>query len=139
MSRPNIVVLARHELAGGVCAAAIVCFDRPCMSAAASDADFPSGPWTGFFLVEGSKVPVDLELTFDGGVMRGGGWDLRGQFVVRGSYELDSREVRWTRRYDDGTRLTGRGFREGKGIWGTWRRRDGGTGGFHIWPLGASG
>jgi hypothetical protein len=30
-----------------------------------------------------------------------------------------------------------RGFREGKGIWGTWEISVIGHGGFHIWPLAA--
>lgn len=32
-----------------------------------------------------------------------------------------------------------KGFREGKGIWGTWEIRKVGRGGFHIWPLGGDG
>jgi hypothetical protein len=32
--------------------------------------------------------------------------------------------------------VTFRGFREGKGIWGTWEIGSAWKGGFHIWPLG---
>jgi hypothetical protein len=107
------------------------------MSNPAADADFQSGPWTGFFQVDGQKVPQDLELTFGDGVLRGGGWDARGEFVVRGSYDLDSREVRLTKKYDD-HKVSCRGFLDGKGIWGTWESGVQHGAGFHIWPLQAA-
>lgn len=104
---------------------------------ALAESDFVSGPWTGYFLHQGQRVPQDLELTFDAGVLRGGGWDQHGQFLVRGSYRLDSGEVNWTKKYDDGLRLACRGFRDGKGIWGTFRGSERQRGGFHVWPLAA--
>ncbi len=58
--------------------------------------DFPSGPWTGFYQLDGRRLPQDLELTFDDGVIRGGGWDGVGEFVVKGSYDAESGEVRCT-------------------------------------------
>jgi hypothetical protein len=107
----------------------------PHMLAAATETDFPSGPWTGFYQRTGRRHAQDLELSFEGGVIRGAGWDNVGEFVIKGSYYLESREVRWTKKYADGTSVYYRGFREGKGIWGTWRIPGGDHSGFHVWPL----
>ena len=79
--------------------------------------------------------PQHLELTFAGGVVRGGGWDDLGEFAIKGCYEPDTREVRWTKRYESGRVVQFRGFREGEGIWGTWNGPDVERAGFHIWPL----
>ena len=101
----------------------------------AREGDFPSGPWTGFYQYQGRRLPHDFELTFDNGVIRGGGWDGVGEFVIKGSYDLESREVRWTKIYSNDHKLLYRGFREGKGIWGTWDSDELQGSGFHIWPL----
>lgn len=108
------------------------------MHTEARDADFRSGPWVGFFQVQGVRVHQDLELTFRDGVLRGGGWDVAGDFLVRGSYQLDSGEVRLTKKYD-GYKVTCRGFLDGSGIWGTWQAERRRGSGFHIWPLQAGG
>jgi hypothetical protein len=76
-----------------------------------------------------------MELTFEGGIVRGAGWDNLGEFVIKGSYYLESREVRWTKCYVGKHRVYHRGFREGKGIWGTWRVPGQKRAGFHVWPL----
>ena len=104
---------------------------------AVDGAAWPSGPWTGFYQRQGRKHQQDLELTFDGGVIRGGGWDDVGEFVVKGSYDESSGEARWTKVYDKDRKLTCRGFRDGKGIWGTWSVEGHQGEGFHIWPVGA--
>ena len=105
------------------------------MQVTATEADFPSGPWAGFYQQDGRSYPQQLELTFTGGVVRGGGWDGLGEFSIKGCYELDTREVRWTKCYESGRRLQFRGFREGRGIWGTWQDPGLKRAGFHIWPL----
>lgn len=105
------------------------------MDAPACEADFPSSPWTGFFQLSGRRIPEDLDLTFDGGVIRGSGWDRNGDFVVKGSYDLESRGVRWTKKYASGQRAFYRGFREGRGIWGTWRVESKKQSGFFVWPI----
>jgi hypothetical protein len=99
--------------------------------------DFPSGAWTGYHQQAGRKIAQDLELTFADGVVRGAGWDTVGEFVVKGSYDEASGEVRWTKKYTDGHAVACRGFREGRGIWGTWRMRGAKGSGFHIWPVGS--
>ena len=96
--------------------------------------DFPSGPWTGYWQRGRKKVPQDLELTFADGVVRGAGWDAEGEFVIKGSYDEASGEVRWTRKYADRASVRCRGFRDGRGIWGTCQGGVG-VGGFHVWPL----
>jgi hypothetical protein len=110
----------------------------PRMLPAATEVEFPSGAWTGFYQQTGRRYSQDMELTFDGGVVRGAGWDNLGEFVIKGSYDLESREVRWTKLYVGKHRVYYRGFREGKGIWGTWRMPGQKRAGFHVWPVHAA-
>lgn len=110
------------------------------MLLAATETDFPSGAWTGFFQQTGRRMTQDMELTFDGGVIRGGGWDSIGDFVIKGCYDLATREVRWTKKYADRAQpnVYFRGFREGVGIWGTYQVQGARRAGFHVWPLSAA-
>jgi hypothetical protein len=99
------------------------------------DGGFPSGPWTGYYQDCGSRFRQDLQLTFRNGTMTGTGSDCIGRFTVRGRYDRDSRDVRWTKQYVGAHPVHYRGFREIRGIWGVWEigaRRSG----FHIWPVG---
>lgn len=98
--------------------------------------EFRSGTWTGFYQQARRQHRMDLELTFDGGVLRGGGWDEIGEFRIKGSYDDATGEVRWTKRYVERHAVYYRGFREGKGIWGTWQIPGQDHAGFQIWPLG---
>ena len=104
-----------------------------------SDTEFPSGPWTGFYNygANSSKHRMDLSLTFANGNLTGGGNDDLGPFVIQGSYDPKSKECHWTKTYVGAHDVFYRGFREGKGIWGTWEIEMDSTGGFHIWPLGS--
>lgn len=79
---------------------------------------------------------MDLFLDFSSGRISGDGVDGVGQFVIAGSYDGDSGECHWVKTYVGAHDVFYRGFREGKGIWGTWELT-GGSGGFQIWPLGA--
>lgn len=45
----------------------------------------------------------------------------------------------WTKTYVGAHDVFYKGFRERKGIWGTWTIRDEARVGFHIWPLGSDG
>jgi hypothetical protein len=99
---------------------------------------FPSGPWTGFYNYgPGERHRMDLHLTFANGGLSGDGNDDLGRFVVKGRYEFASRECHWTKTYIGAHDVFYRGFREGKGIWGTWEISLFAHGGFHIWPRGA--
>ncbi len=104
------------------------------MLLAAAETDFPSGAWTGFFQQTGRRMTQDMELTFHDGVIRGAGWDSIGEFVIKGCYDLASREVRWTKKYADMPNVYFRGFREGVGIWGTYQSPGKKRAGFHVWP-----
>jgi hypothetical protein len=108
----------------------------PLPPSASGDDGFPSGPWTGFYLQFGRRNRMDLSLEFAGGSVSGQGSDDIGRFAVRGTYDVESREVRWSKTYVAGDRVHYRGFGEVRGIWGTWVL-GGLTGGFHVWPLGA--
>ncbi len=77
---------------------------------------------------------MDLDLTFASGRMTGGGNDDVGRFVIRGSYAAASLECSWTKSYVGAHSVFYRGFREGKGIWGSWDIGPMNHGGFHIWP-----
>ena len=104
-----------------------------------SDELFPSGPWTGFYNYEpGDKHRMDLHLTFTKGHISGTGNDDVGRFCIKGRYDEAERECHWTKTYPGSHDVYYRGFREGKGIWGTWEIGAGlwGHGGFHIWPKG---
>jgi DNA-directed RNA polymerase subunit K/omega len=102
--------------------------------AASPDDDlFPSGAWTGFYLQGGARFRQDLDLTFQDGVLRGSGGDGIGAFTVQGHYDRGTLEVTWTKSYRGAHSVWYRGFREGRGIWGTWRLFLF-HGGFQIWP-----
>ena len=100
-----------------------------------SDGLFPSGPWTGFYNYgPGDRHRMDLALTFTNGAMGGDGTDDIGAFLVKGRYDTANLECSWTKSYVGAHDVFYRGFREGKGIWGTWEIRNYSRGGFHIWP-----
>jgi hypothetical protein len=103
-----------------------------------TDSLFPSGPWTGFYNYgPGDRHRMDLALTFANGSMGGDGNDDIGKFLVKGRYDAGSLECHWTKSYLGAHDVFYRGFREGKGIWGTWEIRNDAHGGFHIWPRGS--
>ena len=77
---------------------------------------------------------MELQLTFADGNMTGDGVDDIGRFRIKGRYEAPTRECYWTKTYLGAQDVFYRGFREGKGIWGTWEINIFGHGGFHIWP-----
>ena len=108
---------------------------------------FPSGPWTGFYNHRpGDNHRMDLRLQFNQGWISGDGMDDVGRFLIAGEYDEDLLECRWTKSYVGAHDVQYRGFREGKGVWGTWEIRTWhlgglgpfvGTGGFQIWPVAA--
>jgi hypothetical protein len=80
---------------------------------------------------------MDIHLTFANGSMTGEGTDDVGRFLFKGRYDSVSRECYWTKSYFGRHDVFYRGFREGKGIWGTWEITIQFHGGFHIWPASA--
>lgn len=77
---------------------------------------------------------MDLKLEFSKGLIHGEGADGIGFFVITGRYSEKDRECNWDKTYVGRHTVSYRGFREGRGIWGTWNLPDC-KGGFHIWPL----
>lgn len=77
---------------------------------------------------------MELTLSFANGQMDGDGRDDVGSFLIKGRYASSSGECYWTKSYIGAHDVFYRGFREGKGIWGTWEIKSWGRGGFHIWP-----
>jgi hypothetical protein len=75
-----------------------------------------------------------LHLSFSAGIMTGEGIDDVGQFGIKGRYNAANHECYWTKSYVGAHDVFYRGFREGKGIWGTWEITSLSHGGFHIWP-----
>jgi len=102
-----------------------------------AELNYPSGPWTGFYNYGAGtkKHRMDLSLTFSSGRISGEGVDNVGRFVIAGGYDAGSSDCHWTKTYIGAHDVFYRGFREGKGIWGTWELAFS-TGGFHIWPRG---
>jgi len=84
----------------------------------------------------GDRHRMDLNLVFAGGTVTGDGNDDVGRFLIKGKYDTASRESHWTKTYPGSHDVYYRGFREGKGIWGTWQIDVRAHGGFHIWPKG---
>jgi hypothetical protein len=99
-----------------------------------SDSLFPSGHWTGFYnYAPQDKHRMDMHLTFARGSVAGEGNDDIGVFFIKGKYDTGTKECHWTKSYPGSHDVFYRGFREGKGIWGTWEISLL-SGGFHIWP-----
>ena len=68
--------------------------------------------------------------------MSGDGADDVGSFLIKGRYDSANRDCHWTKTYVGAHDVFYKGFRDGKGIWGTWEIGSAWKGGFHIWPLG---
>jgi len=82
---------------------------------------------------------MELQLTFANGVMSGDGSDDVGCFLIKGRYDTGNAECHWTKSYIGAHDVFYRGFRQGKGIWGTWEITVHDHGGFQIWPKGMVG
>ena len=104
-----------------------------------SELSYPSGPWVGFYTYGDSSERhlMDLVLAFRAGIISGDGADGIGMFGIAGRYYADRGECFWTKTYFGAHSVEYAGFREQKGIWGTWTI-GGVKGGFHIWPIGES-
>jgi hypothetical protein len=102
------------------------------------DAEYPSGPWVGFYNYEpcGPRYGQEMDITFRKGRLAGEGLDSVGPFFLRGGYDREKQKVWWTKTYPGSHDVFYQGFREGKGIWGTWEIGIFARGGFRIWPKG---
>jgi len=102
-----------------------------------SDVQFPSGQWIGFYTYanESKRYLMDLILEFRDGRITGEGADGIGFFGIDGHYYPKEAECSWIKTYFGSHSVEYSGFRERKGIWGTWTIRET-KGGFHIWPIG---
>ena len=69
--------------------------DTPPEPAGETDPRFPSGPWQGFFLMAHwpGRHTMELHLDFHQGVMTGEGRDMIGDFLIRGKYNIERRQV----------------------------------------------
>src|SRR5438045_2855017 len=79
-----------------------------------TDARFPSGPWTGFFLQKShpGRHLMEMRLTFQNGVLTGEGRDWVGPFILRGRYSVEDGQCHWTKRYLGQHDIHYRGFNE---------------------------
>ena len=78
---------------------------------------------------------MDLILEFRDGLISGEGADGIGFFGIDGRYHSKAAECSWIKTYFGSHSVEYSGFREKKGIWGTWTI-GASKGGFHIWPIG---
>ena len=104
-----------------------------------TDPRFPSGEWKGFWLQRGfpGRQWMALSLEFRAGNVTGEGRDLVGDFLLQGTYLLDTGKCGMIKTYVGLYSLIYDGANEndGKWIWGVWHL-PGESGGFHIWPKG---
>lgn len=102
-----------------------------------SDVNFPSGQWIGFYTYSNrtQKYLMDLVLEFRNGIIAGEGADGIGFFGIDGRYYPKEAECVWIKTYYGKHSVEYSGFREKRGIWGTWTISST-KGGFHIWPIG---
>lgn len=101
--------------------------------------DWPSGNWIGFYVYSRSvnnRHRMDLALTFSKGRVTGSGSDDIGKFVIKGGYSIRDGSCYWSKQYLGAHDVCYTGYREGRGIWGTWVIDYISSGGFQIWPLG---
>ena len=103
-----------------------------------SKLQFPSGPWTGYFNYDagGQRFRTDMIIAFAHQRITGEGGDLIGPFIIDGHYDDAAGECGWRKSYVGAHDVFYSGFREGKGIWGTWTIPGSVHGGFQIWPVG---
>jgi hypothetical protein len=104
-----------------------------------ADPRFPSGEWKGFWLQRGfpGRQWMALSLEFRAGNVTGEGRDLVGDFLLNGTYALDTGKCSLIKTYVGRYSVVYDGANEndGKWIWGVWKLPLD-TGGFHIWPKG---
>ena len=102
-----------------------------------SETNFPSGQWVGFYTYSNrsKRYLMDLILEFRNGAISGEGADGIGLFGIQGKYYPREKECFWLKTYFGRHSVPYTGYREQKGIWGTWTL-DVVKGGFHIWPIG---
>ena len=98
-----------------------------------------SGKWTGYYCYTGRarRFRMRLELRFGQGRIVGEGQDSVGRFVIRGRFDIPTRECWWTKGYIGRHEVHYSGLRAGKAIQGTWSIGQDLTGGFRIWPIGS--
>ena len=102
---------------------------------AETDSRFFSGPWTGHFW-QSRRFWMDLHLEFSEGQLGGAGCDFVGEFMMRGTYDVQSGEVLIHKHYVGEHHVFYRGKSDGKAIAGQWSLGDF-SGPFLIWPVGA--
>ena len=94
-----------------------------------------SGTWMGFTVAPGKvREWMDVSLCLSPGTVQGNGTNSTGAFTLEGTYDAQSGEIRWTKTQAGRPPITGRGFLDEHGIWGTWDAAPAGSCGFHLRP-----
>ncbi|MBL8754136.1 MAG: hypothetical protein JNK15_12620 [Planctomycetes bacterium] len=93
-----------------------------------------SGQWFGTFAKDKVRQTAELHLRFLDGRMEGWGRDEWGEFLVDGTYDLATEELRWTQLYPEQPRVFCRGFLEPTFVWGVWTTADGKKGTLKLLP-----
>lgn len=117
---------------------------HPLPHEAETDARFPSGPWTGFYVQLGQRGQQAMTLAFRKGEIQGTGVDEAGAFLIEGQYDAATGRCALSKSFEGSHTVEYEGSADKTGIWGTWLLyhdadplgipRDHGT--FHIWPQG---
>ena len=101
------------------------------------DDRFPSGPWRGFWLQDGRRAWMDIQLDFHNGQVSACGSDIVGEFAFTGTYNTGNGRVLITKQYLNQHHIQYEGWAELQhGIWGLWQIPPGHRGGWHIRPIG---
>ena len=97
---------------------------------------FPSGRWLGWSeCADHGRITLRWNLSFVSGRISGSTYERDRLVRISGTYEPEKLECLISQHYTPADLDAFRGFREGKGIWGTWKcSAMGCTGGFLIWP-----
>jgi hypothetical protein len=101
------------------------------------DDRFPSGPWKGFWIQQGGRGWMYLQLQFKEGRIDGQGKDRVGRFGMTGTYSTEDGKVELRKQYTGQHSVDYSGWAEIQhGIWGLWNILMSDKGGWQIWPEG---
>lgn len=98
------------------------------------ESNFVSGEWSGFY-IESHRPQrgwMHLYLTFENGQIHGEGTDYVGPWVIQGTYDENTKNCSWTKKYVGKHSVRYAGKCSENGIQGSWTIFSSGP--FHIWP-----
>jgi len=80
---------------------------------------------------------MELELSFDNGLIRGCGTDSVAAFEILGHYQIESQTYQFTKQYHRKHSVIYDGRPSARGLSGRWHIPNNWGGNFEIWPTGS--